>query len=201
MPMDRHDLVIEPTFRRAQELLEIANEEPEPLPEHLEGVTIRNILWSNRLQSEIYFCHKNERAHLRVLPYNAKLGMLLDTLDCSYAWGLEQEQKAVQMLGTLVKHHQLKMYLLTGMFSESSRKSNIIYIFRRLRPTLAISCKTHRCIAALCQHPIGYYQGTWAGVMCPTDEVVAHLQLMRADEHHFWKKSNQHGMRAPQAGV
>jgi hypothetical protein len=56
-------------------------------------------------------------------------------------------------------------------------------------------------LAALCQHPIGYYEGTWAGSMCPTDDVVAMLMLMRGDEPMFWKRSNQHPPWAPEAGL
>jgi hypothetical protein len=39
---------------------------------------------------------------------------------------------------------------------------------------------------------MGRYDGTFAGVMPPTDEVVADLLAMRGDEHFFWRKSNQH---------
>ena len=39
---------------------------------------------------------------------------------------------------------------------------------------------------------IGYYGNTWAGVMCPTDEVIAHLLMMRGSEEKFWANANQH---------
>jgi hypothetical protein len=37
--------------------------------------------------------------------------------------------------------------------------------------------------------------------MCPTDDVIAHLQLMRGDERMFWKRSNQHPSWRPEAGL
>lgn len=30
-----------------------------------------------------------------------------------------------------------------------------------------------------------------------TDDVIAHLVLMRTDEHLFWRKANQHGELMP----
>src|SRR3546814_10910453 len=39
-----------------------------------------------------------------------------------------------------------------------------------------------RWLCALCLHPIGYYENSWAGAMCPTDDVIAHLMLMRRSE-------------------
>jgi type III restriction enzyme len=56
-------------------------------------------------------------------------------------------------------------------------------------------------LCALCLHPIGYYGDTWAGVMCPTDEVIAHLLMMRGSEEKFWANANQHPIDHPAAGV
>jgi hypothetical protein len=56
-----------------------------------------------------------------------------------------------------------------------------------------------RC--TLCLHPIGYYANSWAGAMCPTDDVIAHLMMMRADEPMFWRKANQHPPHRPEAGL
>ena len=56
-------------------------------------------------------------------------------------------------------------------------------------------------LCALCLHPIGYYGDTWAGVMCPTDEVIAHLLMMRGSEEKIWANSNQHPVDHPNAGV
>lgn len=129
------------------------------------------------------------------------------TLGCSDAWGLEQEQRALQLLGGMIRHRQMKQYILTGMFLETSRRSGVTYMFRRLKPTVAIAPSrgdenaSMRILACLCQHPIAFYAGSWAGGMCPTDDVVAHLSLMRADEHLYWRRSNQHPPYRPEAGL
>lgn len=131
----------------------------------------------------------------------------LHTLGCSDAWGLEQEQRALQLLGGMVRHRQMKQYILTGMFLETSRRSGVTYMFRRLKPTVAVAPSngdenaSMRILACLCMHPIAYYDGSWAGGMCPTDDVVAHLSLMRADEHLYWRRSSQHPPYKPEAGL
>ena len=56
-------------------------------------------------------------------------------------------------------------------------------------------------LCAPCLHPIAYYDGSWAGAMCPTDDVIAHLALMRGDEHMFWRRANQHAPWRREAGV
>lgn len=129
--------------------------------------------------------------------------MLLSTLGAADAWGLEQEANAVNTLGTLIRHRQLKQYLQTGMFMERSPRSNVSYLFRRLRPTIAITHtgREPRILCALCLHPIAYYEGSWAGAMTPTDDVISHLALMRGDEHMFWRRANQHAPYKKEAGI
>lgn len=135
---------------------------------------------------------------------------MLATLHASDVWGVDQEQAALQTLGGMLKHRQFKQYLLTGMFLERSPRSHVTYIFRRLRPTVAIAAippselnsdEDAKILCCLCMHPIAYYAGSWAGAMCPTDDVIAHLALMRGDEHMFWRRCNQHHPGATQAGL
>jgi hypothetical protein len=79
----------------------------------------------------------------------------------------------------------------------------VTYLFRKGKPTIALhqsEAGTH-LLCALCLHPIGYYGDTWAGVMCPTDEVIAHLLMMRGSEEKFWANANQHPLDHPAAGV
>jgi hypothetical protein len=93
---------------------------------------------------------------------------------------------------------------LTGMFLETSKRSAVTYLFRRLRPTVAIGRNKDgggNIMAALCLHPIAYYAGSWAGAMCPTDDVLAHYCLMRGDEKMFWRRANQHAAFRPEAGL
>ena len=98
-----------------------------------------------------------------------------------------------------------RQYLLTGTFLEASPRSQVVYLFRRLRPTLALSCGNEasgiRFLDALSLHSVGTYARTWAGALCPTDDVIAHLMYMRGDEHGFWKKANQHSALRAEAGI
>lgn len=68
---------------------------------------------------------------------------------------------------------------------------------------MAISTRTSeaRILCALCLHPIAYYSKSWAGAMTPTDDVCAHLMMMRSDEHLFWRRANQHAPWRPEAGL
>jgi hypothetical protein len=74
---------------------------------------------------------------------------------------------------------------------------------RRLKPTIALSGATGeiKALCGLCLHPIGFYNGTWAGCMVPTDEVIAHLMLMRGDESDFWRQANQHPAWRAESGL
>jgi hypothetical protein len=139
------------------------------------------------------------------LPPRDNLKLLVNTLGASVAWGAEQESKALTLLGEMISDYAMKCYMMTGTFLELSKRSGVMYLFRRLRPTIAMRPSLHgngtRCIAALCMHPIAHYEQSWSGAMCPTDDVIAHLALMRGDEHLFWKRSEQHSIDQPEAGL
>lgn len=201
MPIAGQKLVIEPTYPKAKELSEIGQELEEPIPD---DVKFRNSFWSKRLRAEIYIWEEGGRIWSAPIR-QSRAELELNTLDASRAWGIEQEAKAIQLLATLLPHHKFKQYMLTGMFLESSARSGVAYLFRKLRPTLAIKAphgsESVRVLCALCMHPIAYYGDSWAGAMTPTDDVVAHLMLMRADEAAFWKRCNQHPADRPQAGL
>jgi hypothetical protein len=204
MPLEGRRLVIEPTFPRAKELSDLLVDKKEPKATPYDDCIVRSRFWSVRKRGEVViFQYPDGRIDWGVSRPTHPVTRLIDTLDCSYAWGLEQEHRAVQTLGTLLRHHVFKQYLLTGMFMEKSPRSGTFYLFRRLRPTLAITAKDDqlRIKAALCMHPIAHYEDTWAGAMTPTDDVIAHLMLMRADEPMFWRRSNQHPPLHPNAGV
>ena len=141
----------------------------------------------------------------------ARLGLWIRTMVASDAWDLDAEIKAMEKLGGLLTPRQRRSYFLTGSFIETSKRSGLVYVFRRLRPTIVLT-GTHkwwskhgddgmRCIAVLCMHPVGYYSDTWAGCMVPTDDVLAHLLMMRGDEAYFWRKANKHDPASPEAGL
>lgn len=120
----------------------------------------------------------------------------------------EAELRAMESLKSKVKPNQYRTYVLAGAFFEHSKRSDLFYLFRKGRPTLAVSyhgtddiSKAGRVLCALCLHPTGYYQFSHVGTMTPSDEVISALLLMRADEHGFWKKSGQWGMADSRSGV
>jgi hypothetical protein len=213
MPLQGRRLVIEPRFPRAKELSDLLMDKDQAKKDAEEterlgfkDVKERNRFWSMTKRAwVVIFQYPDGRIDWGLDRGMHPFDRLMDVMDCSTAWGIEQESRAVQTLGTLVRHHQFKVYLLTGMFMETSKRTGLIYIFRRLRPTIVLDMKHPdgkvRVRCALCQHPIGYYEGTWAGAMCPTDDVIAHLMLMRGDEPMFWRRSNQHPAWAPESGI
>lgn len=108
----------------------------------------------------------------------------------------DAELRALESLRKKINKKQFDTYMLSGSFGERSPRSDLHYFFRKGLPTLAMSWHGEnsnggRVIAALCFHPMGYVWGTHAGLMTPTDEVIAALLWMRADEHGLWKKSGQ----------
>lgn len=203
MPLEGERLVIEPRYPNAELLMKMGNTPLEPPPERkLERV--RNRFWSSRKLCEIVIFERDGKIDWGVVPGVHHFEFDLRTMGCSDAWGIEQEAKAIRTLAELVNHRQFKLYMLTGMFLESSPRSGITYCFRKLRPTVAIGKRGTdgtRILACLCQHPIAHYEGSWAGAMCPTDDVIAALATMRGDEHMFWKRSTQHPAWVPNAGL
>lgn len=209
LPLTGERLVVEPSYRAAAVIAEIDTRSALPeedTRQYLSGseIKVRNIFYSWKWRRDVtVFEHEGK------IKWRQRIGVShfdqdLHTMGCSLAWGIEQENRAIELLSTLIGPHPLKQYLLTGMFIETSKRSQVSYVFRRLRPTLALTMREPKCVkilAALCMHPIAYYQGTWAGAMCPTDDVVAHLMMMRADEKMFWRRSNQHAAWRPEAGL
>lgn len=166
-----------------------------------------NSWWSKSLQCDVAIVEYQGKRHaVRTHHYTGtRTTFVINTMMVTSIWNIHAERKALDMLAGLLKPHMFNAYLLTGMFLETSARSGLTYIFRRCRPTLVLN---HRgptnevaIMCALCLHPIGYYQQSWAGSMVPTDEVVAHLLLMRGDEHLYWRRANQHEPDSPEAGL
>ncbi|HWD39780.1 MAG TPA: hypothetical protein VG944_13100 [Fimbriimonas sp.] len=202
IPIDTLSLVIEPTYKY-KGLEEIGRKEEPKVSEDLPK--IRNIFWSNRKGCRVAICEQPEGEFWAAPLIGSSHGLvsILHTLDASDVWGIEQEHAALQLLGTMLRHRQFKQYLLTGTFMESSPRSGVAYVFRKLRPTVAIRpyATGSKVLCTMCMHPIGYYEESWAGCMCPTDDVIAHLALMRGDEHMFWRRCNQHAAHDPSGGL
>lgn len=206
MPIEGERLVVEPSYPWAKVFSDTPPEDGDN-----EGWTLRNKWYSRHHRCDIYLMERDGKVDWGKLPAFHHISHDMRTVGCSVAWGIEQEGKALELLASMLRHHQFKQYLMTGMFFETSRRSGTMYLFRRLKPTVALSPGPNRdwqenaanvhILAALCMHPIGYYADSWAGAMCPTDDVIAHLALMRGDEHMFWKRCNQHPPYRPEAGL
>lgn len=164
-----------------------------------------NSWWSDRLQTTITVLKDRQgRPEVR-FRLEGRASFTLRTLLAAPVWPIEAEEKALKKLASLIPKEKYELYFLTGHFSEESKRSQLTYVFRRGRPTLAIRQSEAegwtQVLCALCLHPIGYYDQTWAGVMCPTDEVIAHLLMMRGSEEKFWANANQHPPEHPAAGI
>jgi hypothetical protein len=162
----------------------------------------RNTFWSWKYRNRIEVWSQGGK--IKWGPQTVKRSTYdMRTMGCSEAWQLESEFRALGTLKTLVSHRAWRQYFLTGMFIETSKRSKIKYVFRKLRPTIAMTTKGDELsiLCCLCLHPIGYYENSFAGSLVPTDDVIAHLILMRGDEHLFWKRSNQHPSWTPEAAI
>lgn len=205
-PIPGERLILEPGHPCAALYETEANKHIDKDDDVAEDFRLVNVFYSKRRGADIYIWFENGKYKWGMIPAVHSLDRQVGTIGCSIAWSLEAEAKAQQMLGTMLSHHAFRCYLLTGSFLESSNRSRVSYIFRRLRPTVAIvpgasDGSSMRILAALCMHPLGYYAGTFAGGLVPTDDVIAHLLMMRSDEHLFWKRCNQHNPSHPNAGM
>lgn len=198
MPLEGEELIIHPSYKYADVFKKKRKENAETsliTRNHWRSLHGWNCIIIQDTKTGKIWGGKLEPRNRAVLQVN--------TMGLSCVWDIECERRAVAKLQTLVNPHIFAMYELTGAFLETSPRSKLTYMFRRLRPTLALSARTGamRVIAALCMHPIGFYSGTWGGSMVPTDEVVAHLMMMRGDEKLFWKLANQHPAEYTESGL
>lgn len=161
---------------------------------------------------DVYIVDRDGKRRAVKVPRSPDMSMdrltyWLTTLGASDAWDLDAEHKARAKLHELVSERQWRHYDLTGTFLETSPRSRLLYVFRRSRPTIALTPRNRtgrdymRCLAVLCMHPIGYYRESWAGCMVPTDDLIAHLLFMRYDEAGFWREANQHEAWHAEAGL
>lgn len=221
LPVDDYELVVAPTYgfqklngfklkesvvdvakRECPEILEIVQEVLEP--EHI------NSWWCPARGGWVHIFRENGRIqHWVDVEYAKQYADRVERILCGAQISQVQdplaEITAIQKLGSLVKPHLWAMYVLHGLILETSPKSGVTYVIRKSRPTLALrpDPKTGmmRTLTALCLHPIGYYDQTHIGCMVPTDEVIAHLILIRTREAFFWRKANHHPPYTWQAGI
>jgi hypothetical protein len=198
-------LVIEPTHRAFGAFQELNKEATTEGDIDEEQCTIINQWWSRKLRTDVILWREPDGSlGWGQLPAANHLSHDIKTMACSIAWSVDAEWKAMSKLEELIPTHLFRGYFLSGMFIETSRRSGVTYVFRRLRPTIALRPDHQgkmRILACLCMHPIGYYADSWAGALCPTDDVMSHLLLMRADEKMFWRRANQIPPYRPEAGL
>lgn len=212
VPVDGLNLILEPRYKhkslsefRWSECYEngvrrVIEKEPLANPSEFKIV---NSWWNSRYQVTVGVA-KDKRGQVQLRIWGEdRLAFTIRTLEAAVVWPMEAEKKAHEKLAGLIPSDQFEIYVLTGHFAEISKRSKLTYLFRRGRPTVVLRQDNEFSFAlcALCLHPIGYYGDTWAGVMCPTDEVIAHLLMMRGSEHKFWANANQHPIDRPAAGV
>lgn len=179
-------------------------------PDGTGTIFLINVWYSRRHDADVYVYHTGDgRSKVGIhwqTGQRSKVDFLIHMVTPIYAgaWSLEMEERAVETLGTLIKPHALEYYKITGCFMETSPRSKLTYLFRRGRPTIVLRPAKDGSVegmVALCLHPIGYYEDTFCGVMCPTDDVIAHLMLMRGDEWLYWKSANQIPLDQPNSGL
>jgi len=175
-----------------------------PKPAAADDFKIVNSWFSSRLRCEVVV--GRDAAGRARFGYRAmnQAAFLIDTMRACDAWLLEAERSAIDKLATMLSHRMFTAYMLVGAFLETSKRSGVTYMFRKLRPTLALrpdGDEGMRILCGLCLHPVGYYAGTWAGAQTPTDDMVAHLLMMRGDEPKFWANANQHHPSNPACGL
>ena len=204
-PMPHHSLKlrVEPKYPYAIDGFRFDKEEEKPVTDPIE---IRNSWYSSKLSSEVtVYVDESGLARGFVDPqYGGNpLMFQLNTLLASEVWSREMEDRALAKLSTLIRPEQFDKYCLAGAFLETSKRSGVSYLFRKLRPTVAIRVAEtgSRILAVLCLHPIGHYESSWAGAMTPTDDLLAHLLLMRGCEPKFWARANHIPCHAANAGL
>lgn len=211
IPMPLEDYRLQVEDRYPWKVLERVSG-PQPRPEDTDtSIKLRNAWYSRRRSGWVYVFESDSGIRARFFPrwsYADRLTLWLGLMGASAAWKVEAEDAALLKLKEMVKPHLFDMYRLTGCLLETSPRSGVTYLFRKNRPTVAIApMRRHdedspmHAIAVLCLHPIAFYEDTWAGSMVPTDDVIAHLTMMRGDEAYFWRCANQHDPDSPEAGI
>ncbi len=206
MPLEHCKLIMEPRYpytglHGAQ--FGAAKPAPDATP-----FTVVNSWYCFQRQCQIYILDIDGKREVGYESHGpgTRLRFWMDTLGVAAAevWSIAAETNALEKLKGLVSAQAFKCYVLSGTFLETSKRSLVTYVFRKLRPTLALRPDKDgmmEVLTALCLHPLGFYDQTWAGVMTPTDDVIAHLLMMRGCEHRFWRKANHHDMHRASSGV
>ncbi len=156
----------------------------------------------------VYQTSEGEYFHIPLRTYDDPYSLLIRTNKVLVRTGnVTAEKKARKNLLSHLNRRQRKELILTGCFVEVG-KNRTNYRIRFNRPTIAFretkgkeGLRYEEFVGSYCLHSLGYYYGTFAGVMAPSDEMLAHLLMIRADEIDFLKEANKHGLEDPLGGV
>ena len=126
---------------------------PKPLADDDLGVTIRNHWYSSSKRADVYVWEQDGKARLTVdqmQDHWYRFKMALQTLG-AVVEGIDfkAEQMAMEKLHSHVRPHTLAAYMMTGMFLETSQRSQVTYLFRRFVPRLPFV----QCTEACCRSP------------------------------------------------
>ncbi len=207
LPDDRHKLVLAKRFPlQNMQGCSFADEGPRPNYADMNDEQIEFInSWETPTGTVVMFREDGKVKHVKIREYRelSAWEMKINTIGAAQNLSPFAEAKAMEKLQSMLSETMFTSYVMTGMFLETSKRSNVSYLFSRLRPTIAMSNWNGKTtpMVALCLHSIGYYARTFCGVMCPTDDVISHLTLMRGDEHMFWRQSTHHKLEWATSGV
>lgn len=139
MPLDGQRLIIEPSYPYAR-----LGEINATTPTADDGWRERNRWYSIRRRCVLGLYEKDGKIALGLEPAFHHIAMDLQTLGCADVWGIEQEANALALLQSMLRPRSFRQYLLTGMFLETSKRSGVTYLFRRLKPTVACALDRKR---------------------------------------------------------
>lgn len=209
MPVDDYPLSVAKTYGiQALDGVKFGDEPPEDVADTT-GFEFVNSWWCSKRGGWVHLFRENGRTYHYIDREYAKqtadrLHRALGALQIAFVQDPNAEITALDKLRSLIKPHLWACYVLHGLILETSPKSGVTYIIRKSRPTVAMRPDKNgnmRVLTSLCLHPIGYYEGTHVGCMVPTDEVIAHLVMIRTREAYFWRKANQHPAHLWQSGI
>jgi hypothetical protein len=131
---------------------------------------------------------------------------LLNTMEANeFAHSVAAERNAQRLLRHHLSKKQYEAYIISGMFWEVSDTMRL-YIFRKGFPTILCTMASEdpmaiTPVAALCAHAVSYTANSFAGGLCPTDDVLNNVLHMRTDEEAFLKDCNWHSFEKPMSGL
>jgi hypothetical protein len=165
-------------------------------------------VWTTRPKTIAVAKHSKGAIVEKFVTTNERLDMYITSMICQAgAVKPVAEWKAMGALLRRLNEVQHDSYILAGAFLEKSKRSGVMYCLRKGLPTLALKPEKKadkvyfHFLAALCSHCLGWYQGTHVGVYPPSDQVLADLLAIRADEHDFWKRAQQHTLDDPMSAI